>query len=195
MSEFSLAEAIRAQTAIDTIAASLDAMTHAERLSQIVEVAGRLQGDLFEMAEGRTMGADYFVPDGLMDTEVIHWGRNFAPAFNRFQKRFARVGDEVVGYNEQTFKAFTGPGCFVGEVLEGPGGGSQFAINYTKTPKGALPTWPAIQPSGVRLGRFVYGGAHDWMWKVSEHVSVGRPHKKGRWEDQWFLLTREDVEA
>lgn len=193
MSDFSLADAVRSKTSMDDIAAALDAMTHAERLAQIVGVAGRLQGDLFEMAEGRSMEPDYFVPEGLMDTEVIHWGRNFAPVFNRFQKRFARVGDEMVGYNEQTFKAFTGPGSFVGEVLDGPSGQRQFAINYTKTPRASLPNWPAAQPSGVRLGRFVYGGAHDWMWKVSEHVSVGRPHKQGQWVDQWFLLTREDA--
>ena len=189
---FSLADAIRRKTPIDEVAAALDAMTHAERVQQMLPVAGRLQGDLFKLAHGRVTEVDFFVPEGLVDTEVIHWGRNFAPAFNRFQKRFARVGGEIVGYNEQPMMAFTGPGFFVGEVLTNPEGEREFAINYTKTPARALPQWPAIAPSGTRFGRFVYGGAHDWMWRVSQHMSIGRVHKGGRWQNQWFILTRED---
>ena len=101
----------------------------------------------------------------------------------------------MVGYNEQSMKFFTGPGHFVGEVLTNPDGKTQFAINYTKTPTRSLAQWPAVVPSSVRIGRFVYGGAHDWMWRISEHMSIGRVHKGGSWQDQWFILTREDKPA
>ena len=55
-----------------------------------------------------------------------------------------------------------------------------------------MPGWPKILPAAARLGRFVYGGAHDWMWAVSSHMSIGRVHKQGKWHDMWFILTRED---
>lgn len=189
---FSLVDAIREKVSIDEIAKTLDAMSHAERVSQMVPVAGKLQGTLYEMAHGRTTEESYFVPESSENAEVIHWGRNFAPAFNRFQKRFARIEGEITGYNEQTFKAFTGPGYFVGEVLTNPEGLKQFAINYTKMPTQKMPGWPKIMPAGARLGRFAYGGAHDWMWAISAHMSIGRVHKKGKWHDMWFILTRED---
>lgn len=189
---FSLADAIREKVSVDEIAKTLDAMSHAERVAQMGPVGGKLQGALYEMAHGRTTELSYFVPDGCVNTEIIHEGRNFAPAFNRFQKRFARIGDEITGYNEQTFKLFTGPGYFVGEVLDNPEGLKQFAINYTKTPTQKMPGWPKILPAAARLGRFVYGGAHDWMWGISSHMSIGRVHKQGKWHDMWFILTRED---
>lgn len=59
--------------------------------------------DLYEiMAGAPAPRVDELVPPGEKPT-VIYEGRNSLPVFSRFQKRLARIGEEVVLYNQQFF--------------------------------------------------------------------------------------------
>ncbi|HEX7663224.1 MAG TPA: hypothetical protein VF407_01870, partial [Polyangiaceae bacterium] len=139
----------------------------------------------------------HFVPPGTEAlTEVIHYGKNSLPAFNIFEKRFAKPKDEakkdsLLGYNQQNLIWAIGPGYF--EVHKAKKDG-EIDIDYTKIPVEKVGTWPGITTNKVKLGRFVYEGMIDVMRKVSTHVSIGRATKGGKNMDAWFVLCREEKE-
>jgi hypothetical protein len=91
------------------------------------------------------------------------------------------------GYNEQTFKSFTGPGYFVAyNIDEG-----EVNIDYTRVPPRGAEGWPAVLPNSARLSRFIYNGTQDRMRGVSAHVTIGRASRAGKDMDNWFVLVRE----
>jgi hypothetical protein len=185
---------LAADTDPDTLAAALDAAPPAERRQAIEGLPGPAQARLFERSQGRscTLARD-FVPGRAADVPAIHWGRNSLPLFRLFSKRFALHASGVVqGYNEQAMRAFTGPGYFV--AREAPLDGTPtVVIDYTRAPPATHPAgWPPARPNSARLGRFVYDGTEDWMWRVSSHVTIGRARRKSGWMDNWFVLCRED---
>lgn len=144
---------------------------------------------------GKPLSLDDFVPPSTEPlVEVIHHGKNSLAAFVYFQKRFCRpkdpdAKDTLVGFNFQWHGAATGPGYFVTHPSADPG---VVEIDYTLTPKEKAETWPPIQPSSARLGRFIYQGTIDIMHRVSSHVTVGRA-KGGQMDGRaWFVLVRED---
>jgi hypothetical protein len=176
------------------LAKYLDELGHPGRLWAIHTWDKSIQAPLYEAAKGfRPITLDHFVPQGVPPlTEVIHEGRNTLPLHTHFQKRFARVeGDDkiLVGYNEQSLSAFSGPGYFVTHAGEAEG---EVDIDYTMLPSVKPEMWPSIIPNSARLGRFIYDGMIDVMRGISEHVSIGRAKKKAGWMDAWFILVRED---
>jgi hypothetical protein len=190
-------EELRAKGSIDTIAAGFDAASHAQRLEWMYQLTHDDQARLFELATGRACHLDGdFVPSSKPPlTEVIHWGINSLPTFRKFQKRFARsksTARHAVGYNEQTMKLFTGPGFFTAreDLIESKG--PTVVVDYTLLPSEKVESWPPILSNKARLSRFVYNGTMDWMWKVSNNVSVGRASRGGQWMDNWFVLCRQD---
>ena len=179
-------------TVLATLAKELDSFDHAKRLAWIRALSGRDQAKLYEAAEGfRTVGLDYFVPATTAPlVEVIHHGKNSLPLFSSFQKRFCRPpsgGDkELWGYNHQSMTWATGPGCFVVHSI-----GNEVDIDYTKLPTGKPAAWPEIRDNNRGLSRLVYATMKDRMRGVSNHVSIGRAAKKGKWLDNWFVLCRD----
>ncbi len=180
----------------------LDELGHSGRLATVRGWDGRTLARLYEAAKGHhALTTEHFVPAAIGPlTEVIHHGKNSLPAFSHFQKRFARPDaaesppKELWGFNRQSNEAFTGPGYFVvhtewdaGQV---PG---EVAIDYRRLPPGKVPSWPEIVPNSARLGRFVYAGMVDVMRGISNHVSIGRAWKQGKYMDAWFALVREDA--
>ena len=170
----------------------LDGLDPAGRIDATRALKGREQARLFEAAQGfRPITLDHFVPaDVPVLTQVIHDGRNTLPAFNFFQKRFARPEgktDELWGYNEGSTRWLVGPGYFVTRV-SGPG---EVVIDYYQVPTGTVPGWPEIQPNGRLLSRFVYHNMQDFMRGVSTHVSIGRAARNGQNMDAWFVLARD----
>jgi hypothetical protein len=150
---------------------------------------------LWEASKGfRPLTLDDLVPPSTEPRgEVVHEGKNSLPLFSRFRKHFFRPApEELVGYNEQSTNAFTGPGYYVARASADAG---EVDFDYTKTPGTKAAAWPAIAPSTARLGRFVYGGAIDVVRGISSHVSIGRVRKNGRDEDVWFALVRVDAKA
>ena len=56
----------------------------------------------------------------------------------------------------------------------------------------SIPTsWPKIKGNHQGLQMFVYNNMHDFMRRVSKHVSIGSAFKKGSSIDSYFLLCRQ----
>jgi len=184
----------------------LDELGHSGRVATARGWDGKTLARLYEAAKGHhPLTLEHFVPASIGPlTEVIHHGKNSLPVFTHFQKRFARPPvtegaaesppKELWGFNRQSNEPFTGPGYFVvhAEWAEGQVPG-EVAIDYRKVPPGKVASWPEILPNSARLGRFVYAGMVDVMRGISNHVSIGRAWKQGKWMDAWFALVREDV--
>jgi hypothetical protein len=194
-----LSRRIRSGERTDHIGNWLDGLSPAERWDEVRSLNSRDQADLFERAEGRPSRLDRdFVPAGTPPMkEVIHRGINSLPLFRNFEKRFclpSRPRDQNVawGYNEQTFKPFTGPGYFVAREDDPDSGPRTVVIDYCAPLPEEKPTgWPDIIPNSARLSRFIYFGTRDWMWRVSNHVTIGRARRDSGWMDNWFLLCRD----
>jgi hypothetical protein len=176
------------------IARQLDAMDEAARVHTVGRLGRRQLAPLFEAAAANApLRLADLVPAGMPPlTEVVHTGKNSLPLFTRFEKRICRppageaAADELWGYNEQTFRAATGPGYFV--LHPGPTG--ELAVDYTRLPTGKPAAWPRILPNSARLSIFIYHQMVDVLRRVSEHVVIGRAYRKGRPFDAWFALVR-----
>ncbi len=200
--------ALRSGTTIEAIAASLDALDHAERLRQTRALRPADQATLYRLAEGRHTTLEFFVPAGTPHgTEVIHDGINTLPGIGgTFQKRFARDPDDphrLLGYNHNNSGIvshlfwFTGPGYFVVRETgsDSPDGrtdhGGQLFVNYYEQPATApVNSWPHPKPPVGFSAGLVWGQMCDYMWRVSAHVSIGAAFKKGRAMNQYFVLVR-----
>ncbi|MBL9110940.1 MAG: hypothetical protein JNM74_16765 [Myxococcales bacterium] len=174
------------------LAEILDGMGHEGRLHTVRGWGLARQAELFEAVKGhKPLTLADFVPDGVPNlTEVIHDGRNTLPLFNDFQKRFCRPEDEegvLYGYNEGSTRGLTGPGYYVAYEKDG-----ELVIDYRKTPKAKVSTWPEIIPNSKKLGFLVYEGMVDYMRGLSSHVSIGRAEKGGKMMDAYFVLVRDD---
>lgn len=193
-----IADLVRSRSPIEAIGEALDALDHRGRLREIRALGGKEQAALFEMAAARPCAlAGDVVPAGKGPLEeVIHWGKNSLPLFTRFQKRFcwpSKPTDPPVayGYNEQAMKWITGPGYFIAREAEHDSGVRTVVIDYYEVPTEKPNSWPPIKPNSAGLSRAVYQ-INSWLWKVSGHVSVGRVKKPAGWQDNWFVLCRED---
>lgn len=185
----------------DRLEALFDEASRDEREAAIEGFDSSIQRRLFDQAKGRPVALEAIVPseaDPLQ--EVVHQGRNTLPVFQSFQKRFCRPPDRyqsddrtcVWGYNEQTFKAVTGPGYFVAYADESNG---EICIDYRETPEERPDDWPEIVPNSSRLGRFVYAGTVDRLRAISDRVTIGRAFVDD--DDPmnaWFVLARRNPE-
>ena len=106
-------------------------------------------------------------------------GKNQLPLFAWFEKRFARIGDEVVGYNETGWQALAvGPGHFT--VRADPEDRDTLLIDYGRVPTATHPDFPALRDNDAvgfpgPLSRWVYGGGMvDRLRRITPHVLVGR---------------------
>jgi hypothetical protein len=180
---------------VPALAAYLDGLDAATRTREVRSLGKAEQARLFEAAGGvRPIGLDHLVPAGAAPlVPVVHAGRNSLPMFRIFEKRLCRPpgpagGDELWGYNEHPARWMTGPGYFVARAGD-PG---EVILDYTRVPPSKPDAWPAIMPNtGVR-SRFVYGGMHDVLRRVSRHVAVGRAVRHGKPLDNWFVICRAD---
>ena len=184
---------------VERLAEVLDGMGHPGRLATIRGWHLHHQARLYAAVKGlRPLTLAHFVPDSVGPlTEVIHWGMNSLPAFTHFQKRFCKPtaeSKELYGYNENWHEFASSPGYFVLHEPESrpdvvPG---ELDIDYTKIPASKPESWPAIVPNETRLGRFIYAGMIDVMRGISQHVSIGRAFRGGKWTENYFVLCRED---
>lgn len=179
---------------VRALAAHWNRLTGAERLVETTALTPSEQAELFDAAEGhRRLTFEDLVPAETAPMKgVAHDGRNSLAAFTLFAKVFARPDeprDELWGYNEgyQTVKTFVGPGYFVCVKHDAPG---ELLIDYLRQPPRHPPEWPEILPNDSRLSRFVFNGTQDVLRSVSQHVSIGRARRNGRWMDNWFVLCR-----
>ena len=174
------------------LSAYLDGIEGAERIAEARSLTAIEQAQLFDRAAGfRHITLDDFVPPDVPALQpVIHYGRNSLPVFRIFEKRFCKPdagSGELWGYNEQRFKAFTGPGYFVAR----PASDLEVVIDYGAVPPRKPAQWPPILPNSARLSRFIYYRTRDFMRGVSTHVSIGRATREGKPMNNWFVLCRE----
>jgi hypothetical protein len=182
---------------VHRLAEVLDGLGHAGRLETIRRWDGRMMKRLFEACKGsKPLTLSDFVPTTVEPlVEVIHHGKNSLPSFTHFQKRFCKPkeGDELWGYNYQDFAPVTGPGYYVMHLPEGrEGADGEVDVDYRRIPTAKPDAWPPLAPNEAKLGRFVYAGMVDVMRGISQHVTIGRAMKGGKYMNAWFVLCRED---
>lgn len=181
---------------MNAISSYLDAQHPVERVQEVCRLGRRAQARLFDAAAGyRPIGLDDIVPTDQPLQQVVHEGLNSLPAFRRFAKVFCRTdhresGTKLWGYNRNPFFVAhaVGPGYFVAE----PYGSGEVLVDYLQLPDGKPDHWPTILRNDERLGRFVYNGTQDVLRGVSDHVSIGRAMKNGKFLNAWFVLCRVD---
>ncbi len=176
----------------DALEAALDAATHEERVAATRQWNKKLQRKIYDQAAGRSVTLDQLVPTEEPLKPVHHWGWNTVfPGFHAFQKRFTRPSDRddvLYGYNENWYKFATTPGYYTAYEDDKTG---QVVVDYTRIPEEKPARWPKIRPNWQFLGIVVFYGMKDRLWRVSDHVTIGRAFKK-KPMNQWFTLVRED---
>ena len=186
----------RKHVTLAEVGAHLDALSEKARVAQTRALGARLQAKLFDLARGeRPLTLEDLTPGARPLQGVTHEGRNSLPAFRYFAKVFCRPDDgraERWGYNRTPglVHGTVGPGFFVA-VPHGP---AEVLIDYTLTPPRKPADWPDIAHKYSKLSRFVYYGTQDVLRGVSQHVSIGRAKRGGRWMNNWFILCRVEKE-
>ncbi len=181
---------------IDEIAAWLDSLDHATRVRESQSLGPKTQRRLWELARGRGVTLDQIVPRDRAPLETVrHHGRNTLPAFRLFEKRFcrpARGHDQSVlwGYNEGSSRPLVGPGYFVCRETGGDSRGD-VVVDYYQVPGDRPAAWPAVVDNETGLQRFVFAYMHDFLRRVSEHVTIGRAYRLDRETPNCFTLCRE----
>jgi hypothetical protein len=177
----------------------LDGLDSATRINESTNLNSKQQQALWTAAEGGTrLTMDDFVPANKAPLEeVVHWGQNNLPVFSKFQKVMCKTSDPKghSGYNVSSVGWLVGNGYFVvRETQEGEADNHGIVVDYTDVPSEKSEHWPDIKPCNERLGALVYAGNHDFMRKVSKHVTIGRAKKANaeKWMPNWFILCRED---
>jgi hypothetical protein len=171
----------RDATSLAPISAALDAASPEARKAWIRSLNGAQQYRLYELAKGNPVSVADLVPD---DRVAIGDGRNGLGLFNKFQKRFARVGSEVGGYNDNSEIAgplspivgwFTGPGHFV--AYDSPDVPGEVWIDYRRIPSVQHPEFPPLIDNESGFRSLVFGNMVDVLRRVSQHVFVGDSFK------------------
>lgn len=181
---------------IEQIEALLDSLDNQARTREALSLGRKEQKRLFELAAGRALDLDYYVPaDKPPMQEVVHEGRNTLPFFNYFAKVFVRpdsgADGELWGYNRNTplLERIVGPGYFVALPYSVPG---EVVIDYRRIPPRKPAHWPEILRNDQRLSVVVYNGMEDIMRRVSKHVSIGQATKGGKNLPSFFVLCRQE---
>ena len=196
----SLRKFISDQFSIEDIGTYLDNLSAPERLSEIRSLNKKVQRELYRLAEKASpLSLDFFVPTTDPLREVIHNGRNTLPVFTLFQKRFCRSNDgtgRIFGYNHGSTTNWIGPGYFIAKTTAGNAeweSRGSVVIDYYEVPDSdVVATWPQIKPNNSGLQILVYNQMHDFMRRVSNHVSIGVAYQKGKNMGQYFILCRQD---
>ena len=191
---FNLGKAILDKVSIEEINLALDQLPDEDRVKQSRSLGPREQKLLWELCVGRSVSLDQLVPATRTGTTVRHLGRNTLPAFKIFEKRFYRSSAdelELIGYNEGPTRKLVGPGYFVCRVSDQPDIG-HIIIDYERLPETAPEGWPEIKSNEAGVSRLVYAHMHDYLRRVSEHITIGRAFRKGKESPNYFTLCRWD---
>ncbi len=179
---------------MDAVQDYLDGLSPDRRQREALSLNRRQQRALFDAAQGfRPLTLEDLVPANVPAMEEVpHEGLNTLPAARRFAKVCVRPRDvqgEVWGYNRNIpiLETVVGPGYYVAHDHHVKG---ELLVNYLRVPPERPAHWPPILPNSARLSRFVYNGTQDVLRGVSEHVTIGRAMKAGRWLPAWFVLCR-----
>ena len=189
---------VRKTGRVEDVGARLDSLSHRERVVAVRTMNAGTQALLWEMAEETTVTLEDVVPKDVPPlTPVIHFGKNSLPVLSSFEKRFCRPStgcneNLLYGYNEGVTRPLVGPGYFV--VRETPlSTKGKVVVDYYGTPGEKPVSWPEIESTDRGVPALVYGFMHDYLRKVSSHVTIGRAYKFHKVTNNYFLLCREPV--
>jgi hypothetical protein len=163
------------------LAEPLDAADHATRLEWIYSLGGKQQYALYALAQGSPVTVEELVRGpGVV---VRHYGKNGLLLFNRFEKRFVRSPDGVVGYNHSDVNAIvrplygwvTGPGHFV--AYDSPEVPGEVWIDYRKVGTTQVPEFPPLRSNERGLPALIFGDMVDVLRRVSRKVFIGDSFK------------------
>lgn len=187
----SLRRLLTDRAAAGEITQYLDGLPGSDRVNEVLGITRNGLKRLYDtMAGAPPTNLEELVPPNEKGT-VIYEGRNSLPVFSRFQKRFARIGNVVVGYNHQILTFVTGPGYF---LVQGPNGegehGDELLFDYTVAPPRGPDGWPPYKPNDAGLARQVFGNMNDYARRVGRGVVVGKAYKLGVDQDTYFSLSR-----
>lgn len=137
---------------------------------------------------------DDFVPSGV-SAPIPHAGHNTLPlpaAGRAFTKWMVRGPSGIGGYNASPLRLLVGPGYFtLRETVGDEQRQGAVVVDYYTLPPGPFPAdWPWRYPNWLGPQAFVYGWCHDYLRKVSDHVTIGEAWKWGRCVQSWFVLHR-----
>lgn len=163
-------------------------LSPSQRIDDLRGVPAGKMAKLFTLcADSEQLMMTDIVPAG-QSGPIIHEGKNSLPMFSLFQKRFAKKGDAMIGYNHQTMSFLTGPGYFtVVEVADKP---KELLLDYTQLPAEGIDGWPKVKPNTSGFSYFVYRGMHDYCRKVGPSVLIGCALRDGKPLDNYFMLAR-----
>jgi hypothetical protein len=189
-------------TSLAGVRDALDGLDHAGRVAAVEACELAELGRLWVLAADATpIDAAHFVRDRGPRAPVTHDGWNSLPlprASRRFQKVFARPDEggapRIFGYNEGDSRALIGPGYF--QLVPSPDGltgRGAWVVDYFQVPDGPVPEgWPKVVPNWWGLQVFVYSGTRDYMRRVSDHVSIGKPWARALELPFCFALVRRE---
>ena len=179
-----------ATSTLANLAEHLDALDAEARVREIREMPGRLQARVWQLAgEAAPYTLEDLVPAGE-GKPVILAGKNSLPMFTHFEKRFARVGGRVVGYNHQPMSWITGPGYFTVVPAPHPERQKELLIDYTQVPEAGAEGWPRIKQNSSGVSYFVYHKLHDFLRRVSREVVIGEATRMGKPMGSYFLIAK-----
>jgi hypothetical protein len=174
------------------LAAHLDALDTASRVQQIRALGKAAQRRLWEAcANAPAFTSDQLVAGVAPGTPVIWAGKNSLPLFTIFEKRFAKIGSDIIGYNHQSISWLTGPGYF--SAIPSPANPREVRIDYTKEPAATTNVpggWPKIKPNKAGLSRLVYNNLYDYLRHVSKDVVIGYATRLDKPMDSYFVLAK-----
>lgn len=180
--------------ALTKLSERLDAAGHEARLDWIRSLGRSEQYALYALAAGsRVEVGDLVREQGAI---VRHYGKNGLPMFTWFEKRFARQGNVVVGYNHNEFGALApiarcliGDGHFV--AYDSPEVPGEVWIDYRKVHDQVPEGFPPVAGNERGFPALTFGDMVDVLRRVSFHVYIGDSFK-GRYPrpDRAPLLAR-----
>lgn len=156
---------------LEPLASALEGVDYNSRVNFIRGLGWGQLVAMWDLAKDTELHAsELLVPDGVSICE----GKNALPVFCWFQKRFARVGDEIVGYNHNSpfVTWWVGPGHFV--AYDSPEKPGEVWVDYRNLPQARHPDFPELLTNdrGI-LPRATYGGMVDKVRRVSKTVLIG----------------------
>lgn len=191
-----LRDLIESGASAASLAAHLDGLDHAGRVAESHQLGRRHQRDLYD-------GASPTAPLTLADfadrpmVAIGHHGWNTFPGpsvVRRFVKRMVRQPDgRVGGYNDAPLGWLVGPGYFrLRQTVGDEQRHAPVVVDYHQLPTGPMPDgWPRRIPNWLGPQALIYGWCHDYLRRVSDHVTIGSAFKWGVPVGSWFVLVRE----
>lgn len=174
------------------LAAHLDALDSPSRVREIRALGKKAQRRLWQAcADAPAFETEELVAGVAPGQPVIWAGKNSLPLFTIFEKRFAKVDGNVIGYNHQSISWLTGPGYF--GVIPSPENPREVRVDYTREPAATTNTpsgWPKIKPNKSGLSRLVYYNLYDYLRRVSRDVVIGSATRLGKSMDSYFVLAK-----